>query len=105
MKNLIFTLIFVATTLFASAQQVEREYVLMEVGTATWCGPCNSAANAMSQLDANDFPVIYVKYQVSNGQWTVPSSTLRANYYNISGIPHAILMEWVMLLVQITMGM
>jgi PKD repeat protein len=90
MKNLIFTLIFVATTLFASAQQVEREYVLMEVGTATWCGPCNSAANAMSQLDANNFPVIYVKYQLSDGQWTVPSSNVRANYYGISGIPHAI---------------
>lgn len=89
MKKVLFTLVLSATLLFASAQQLDREFVLMEVGTATWCGPCNTAANAMNQLDQNGFPVIYVKYQASDGQWSNPHSNVRLNYYGVSGIPQA----------------
>ncbi len=86
----VYTLIFIALlSLSLFAQQVPREVVLMEFGTATWCGPCSGANNAAIQIENEGHPVIFVKYQLSDGQWTVPSSTARAQYYGISGIPHA----------------
>ncbi len=68
------------------AQQVDRENVLLEIGTATWCGYCPGAAMGAEDLVANGHPVAVIEYHTSDS-YTNTEATARANYYGISGIP------------------
>jgi hypothetical protein len=70
------------------AQQVDREKVVLEIGTATWCTYCPGAAMGAEDLIANGHDVAVIEYHTSDS-YTNTEATTRANYYGISGIPDA----------------
>ena len=88
MKKILFTftLVFFAVALFA--QQVPRDKVIMELGTATSCGYCPGAAMGAVDLVAAGCDVAVIEYH-KNDAFTNTYSTARLNYYGMSGIPHA----------------
>ena len=66
-----------------------RQKVLIEVGTATWCGNCSSAAIGVFQLDSLGYEVSVIEHH-SNDDYDIPASQARLNYLGINGYPAAI---------------
>jgi len=86
MRKLIFTFLTVLAFISLTAQ-VDRESVLVEVATGTWCGWCPSVAKAIDSLHANGDPVAVIEYH--NGDpFANAASNARNNYYNVSGYPN-----------------
>ena len=71
------------------AQQVDREKVLLEIGTGTWCTYCPGAAMGAEDLIENDCDVAVIEYHRSDS-YTNTASNTRASYYGgMSSIPTA----------------
>ncbi len=90
MKKLFFTLMmFVSLGLFA--QQVDREWVLVEIGTGTGCPYCPGAAMGLDDLIANGDPVVGIEYHSYNSSdpFNTPEAAQRTSYYGITGYPTA----------------
>ncbi len=90
MKKLFFTLLmFVSMGLLA--QQVDREWVLVEIGTGTGCPYCPGAAMGLDDLIANGDPVVGIEYHSYNSSdpFNTPEAAQRTSYYAISGYPTA----------------
>ncbi|MBE9492338.1 MAG: T9SS type A sorting domain-containing protein [Bacteroidetes bacterium] len=89
MKNIITLLValffIVCTTL---AQQVEREMVVLEIGTGTWCPYCPGAAMGADDLVSNGHDVAVIEYH-NGDDYTNTASNARNNYYNVPGYPTA----------------
>ena len=88
MKKLLFalSLVFAVSTLFA--QQVDRNKVILEIGTGTWCTYCPGAAMGADDLIANGHPVAVIENH--NGDvFANQFSNARNSYYGISGYPTA----------------
>lgn len=86
MKKTIFTLL-VTFTFFSLFAQVDREDVLIEVATGTWCVWCPSVARAVDDLHENEDPVAIIEYH--NGDpYTNDASNARNSYYGVSGYPN-----------------
>jgi len=78
---------FVALACAASVATAAERKVLVEEFTATWCGPCENAGRAMSQLIDN-FPGELVSLQEHiSDDYTIAWSETRANFYGVTGIP------------------
>lgn len=74
---------------FASAQQIDRDKVVVEIGTGTWCPYCPGAAMGADDLVANGHDVAIIENH--NGDaYTNAASNARNSYYNISGYPTAV---------------
>jgi PKD repeat protein len=87
MKKTIFTLL-VTFTFFSLFAQVDRERVLVEIGTGGWCTYCPGAAMGADDLHENGDPVAIIEYH--NGDpYATNESNARNSYYNISGYPTA----------------
>lgn len=87
MKKTIFTLL-VTFTFFSLFAQVDRETVLIEVATGTWCTWCPSVAKAVDQLHENGDPVAIIEYH--NGDpYANTESNARNSYYGVSGYPNS----------------
>ena len=89
MKNLLFS--FVVTFLFsfpATAQEVEREMVILEIGTGTWCPYCPGSAMGADELVENGHDVAVIEYH-NGDSYVTGSGTSRLNYYGISSFPTA----------------
>ena len=87
MKKLIFTIvaIFTFAGLFA---QIDRQLVLVEIATGTWCYYCPGAAMGADDLAANGDPVGIVENH--NGDpFANQYSNARNSYYSIGGFPTA----------------
>ncbi|MCK4678754.1 MAG: T9SS type A sorting domain-containing protein [Bacteroidales bacterium] len=85
-----FTLLvsFLFAILFVTAQQVEREKVVVEIATGAWCGYCPGAAMGADDLAANGHDVAILEYH--NGDpFTNIYSNARNAYYGIGGYPTA----------------
>ncbi|MCK5840492.1 MAG: T9SS type A sorting domain-containing protein [Bacteroidales bacterium] len=79
---------FLFAFLFVTAQQVERDKVVVEIATGAWCGYCPGAAMGADDLAANGHDVAILEYH--NGDPFVNVySTARNNYYAVSGYPTA----------------
>lgn len=84
---------FIAFTLFFSvmismSQSVQRSYVVLEIGTGTWCTYCPGAANGAHDLLANGKQVAVIENH--NGDpFTNNASNARNSYYGITGYPTA----------------
>ncbi len=86
-KNLLLPLILISFfALPTHAQEVEREMVVLEIGTGTWCPYCPAAANGAAELLENGHDVAVVNYHTGDSYQT-QSSIARLNYYSITGTP------------------
>ena len=85
MKKLIFTIvaIFTLSGLFA---QIDRETVLIEVATGTWCVWCPSVAKAVDKLHENGDPVAPIEYH-NGDSFANQFSNARNSYYSVGGYP------------------
>lgn len=68
---------------------IDRENVLLEIGTGTWCGYCPGAAMGADDLVENGHSVAVLEYH--NGDpYTTDETDARNDYYAITGFPTAI---------------
>jgi hypothetical protein len=89
MKRALLSIAAIAlTAVFAIAQNVPRDRVIVEIGTGTWCQYCPGAAMGADDLIANGHPVAIIEYH-SGDDYANTYSNSRVSYYNISGFPTA----------------
>jgi hypothetical protein len=70
----------------APLTNIDRNLVLVEIATGTWCYYCPGAAMAADELVANGDPVAVVENHDGDSYANIYSNT-RNSYYNVSGIP------------------
>jgi len=88
MKTTFLTFAFLLGVMITMAQPVQRSFVVLEIGTGTWCTYCPGAANGAHDLLANGKQVAVIENH--NGDpFTNNASNARNSYYGISGYPTA----------------
>lgn len=88
MKKLFLLFTFILATTFGWTQKVDRELVVVEIGTGTWCPYCPGAAMGADDLIENGHDVAIIEHH-GGDSYEIPSSTGRLNYYGITGYPTA----------------
>ena len=73
---------------FVSAQQVEREMVIVEIVTGTWCQYCPGSAMGADDLIENGHDVAIVEYH-GGDDYQNSYSVSRIDYYGVTGYPTA----------------
>ena len=88
-KNRLFlTWVLLIAGIAVSAQSVQRNMVVLEIGTGTWCTYCPGASNGADQLIAEGKNVAVIENH--NGDvYANNFSNTRNSYYAISGYPTA----------------
>jgi len=66
----------------------ERDMVVLEIGTGTWCVYCPGAAMGADELVENGYDVAVVEYH-SGDTYETTESAARVSYYGITGFPTA----------------
>jgi hypothetical protein len=87
LKALLLSIVFLMSG-YIFAQQVDRENVLLEIVTGTWCYYCPGAAMGAEDLVANGKQVAVIEYHTGDNYENAYSGA-RSNYYNVSGVPSA----------------
>lgn len=85
MKKL-FTLLLLLSTVTLFAQQIDRQKVVVEVGTGTWCPSCPAVVEILHDFVDQGLEIAIVEYH-NNDNYTNAASILRENYYDISWFP------------------
>ena len=67
---------------------VERQKVLVEIGTGTWCGACPAAALGAEGLANDNQPVAILEHH-KNDDYSYASGDSRLSYLGINGYPDA----------------
>ncbi|MFK5856260.1 MAG: PKD domain-containing protein [Bacteroidota bacterium] len=88
MKKTLLSIAIIAISTFSLLAQVNRELVLVEIGTGTWCTYCPGAAMGAHDLMTNGDPVAVVENH-NGDSFTTTDSDARNSYYSISGYPTA----------------
>ncbi|MCF8303979.1 MAG: T9SS type A sorting domain-containing protein [Bacteroidales bacterium] len=89
MKQL-FLLLFSTFLVFTvTAQQVEREMVILEIATGTWCYYCPGSAMGADDLIENGDDVAVIEYH-DGDPFANSYAASRINFYNVSGFPTAV---------------
>ncbi len=88
MKKMLLLFTFILAATFAWTQKVDRELVVVEIGTGTWCPYCPGAAMGADELVENGHDVAIIEHH-GGDSYEIPSSTGRLNYYGITGYPTA----------------
>ncbi|MBN2682583.1 MAG: T9SS type A sorting domain-containing protein [Bacteroidales bacterium] len=65
---------------------VERNFVVYEIGTGTWCGYCQGAALGVDEMIANGLDVAVIEYHVDD-DYTIFDGNARTEYYEMIGWP------------------
>jgi hypothetical protein len=68
--------------------QVEREFVVVEIATGTWCSWCPGAADGADQMHANGLDVAIIENHNSDA-FAYTGSNARNTYYAVGGYPTA----------------
>jgi thiol-disulfide isomerase/thioredoxin len=68
---------------------VERNFVLIEKGTGTWCVYCPGAAMGLEQLSNEGHDVAVIAYH-SGDSYETPDAASRLSYYAISSFPSVV---------------
>lgn len=76
-------------TEFFNTYTTEREMVVLEIGTGTWCTYCPGSQMGADDLVANGHSVAVVEYH-NGDSFTNNYSNARNTYYGISGFPTAV---------------
>lgn len=90
MKKIVLLSVLLTTifTFSMKAQQVDRELVIVEIATGTWCYYCPGAAMGADDLIANGKDVAIIEYH--NGDaYTNAAGNSRNSYNSVGGIPDA----------------
>jgi hypothetical protein len=92
MKKTITLFSFVTLFLFTFGQTVDRDKVIVEIGTGTGCPYCPGAAMGAEDLVANGKQVGVIEYHNYNSgdPYNNSYAAARCSYYGISGYPTAI---------------
>lgn len=77
------------TIVMVNAQQVDRDKVVVEIATGTWCQYCPGAAMGAEDLVANGKEVAIVEYH-GGDEYENSSGLSRISYYSVSGYPTAV---------------
>lgn len=88
MKKLYFSIILSAISMGLISQQVDRQQVILEIGTGTWCQYCPGAAMGADDLIANGCQVGVIEYH-NGDEFANEASDARNLYYLIAGYPTA----------------
>ncbi len=88
MKKVLLTFVVALFATFLSAQPVERQMVVVEIGTGTWCQYCPGAAVGADDLIAAGCDVAVIKNQNGDAYANVYSNA-RNSYNGVPGYPHA----------------
>ncbi len=91
MKKILLTFWVIALAITSLTAQINRELVLVEVGTGTGCPYCPGAAMGLHDLYTNGDPVAGIEYHSYNSgdPFNTPEAAARNSYYNITGYPTA----------------
>jgi hypothetical protein len=88
-KFILFSTLLVALLVSAvNAQQVERNMVVLEIATGTWCYYCPGAALGAEDLIANGKDVAVIEYH-NGDSYTNAFGNSRNSYNGVGGIPDA----------------
>lgn len=88
MKKTLLVMLFLASGLFLSAQQIPRDKVVVEIATGTWCTYCPGAAMGADDLVNNGHQVAIIENH--NGDvFANAYSNARNSYYGVTGYPTA----------------
>ncbi len=68
---------------------IDRETVLLEIGTGTWCGYCPGAAMGADELYENGKDVSVIEYHAGDN-YAINDGVNRVNYYAISSFPTSV---------------
>jgi len=91
MKKILLSFVIITISAFSLFAQVNRELVLVEVGTGTGCPYCPGAAMGLHDLYTSGDPVAGIEYHSYNSSdpFNTPEAAARTSYYGISGYPTA----------------
>jgi len=73
---------------FINTYTLERQMVLVEIGTGTWCTNCTSAAIGADDLVNNGHDAAIIEHHKSD-DYEIPDALTRIDYYGINGYPTA----------------
>lgn len=82
----IIPLILLVFTFSFYGQEVERQKVIIEVGTGTWCPSCPAVVHIIHDLIADGADVTVVEYHI-NDPYQNSEATTRRDYYNFPWYP------------------
>ena len=85
MKKIFTVLAFMLVVYVVSAQQIDRNLVLLEITTGTWCGSCPPAAHMADYLHENGYPVAIIENHGPMGYgdpYANANSVARNTYYS-----------------------
>ena len=87
MKQL-FTFLFLFSSLFLFSQQVERQKVVVEVGTGTWCPSCPAVVDIIHGFIDEGLDIAVIEYHIgSTDPFQNEASIIRDNYYGFPWFP------------------
>lgn len=83
-------IIFSAFFSILSHAQVEKDKVLIEIGTSTWSTLCADEMAIINDLESQGMDIAFVNYHL-NDPFANEDANTRANYYNIQSVPYPII--------------
>ncbi|HOW26504.1 MAG TPA: PKD domain-containing protein, partial [Bacteroidales bacterium] len=86
MKKFTFLLLMLLLQAFLYAQNVDREKVVLEIGTGTWCVYCPGAATTADVFVEEGKDVVVIENH-NGDEFTNTYSNARNSYYSISSFP------------------
>lgn len=91
MKKIYLSILVIVISAFGLMAQVDRDLVLVEIGTGTGCPYCPGAAMGLHDLYTNGDPVAGIEYHSYNSgdPFNTPEAAARNSWYGISGYPTA----------------
>jgi len=86
MAKYIFTVLLVISTLQVSAQQIQRQKVIVEVGTGTWCPACPAVVAIIHDLENAGANIAVIEYHIGDSYQNADAS-IREAYYEFPWFP------------------
>lgn len=81
-----FTFLILLSSFILFSQQVDRQKVIVEVGTGTWCPSCPYVVNILHDFIEEGLEIAVVEYH-NGDSYVNPASVIRENYYSFPWFP------------------
>lgn len=87
MKQL-FTFLLLFSSILLFSQQVDRQKVVVEVGTGTWCPSCPAVVDILHDFIDEGLEITIIEYHIgSTDPFQNPASLIRDDYYTFPWFP------------------